>query len=55
MKKYELKFLPDFERDKEKLVKSGDIQALKKISNLTSRVSRAPYNRNGETGTLVGR
>jgi len=30
MKKYELEYTSDFEKDKEKLRKSGDIQVLKK-------------------------
>jgi hypothetical protein len=34
MKKYALEYTADFEKDKERLRKSGDIQALKKLAVL---------------------
>ena len=48
MKKYELKFLPEFERDKEKLIKSGDIQVLKKLATLLRELADHPTTGTGK-------
>ena len=54
MKKYELKFLPDFERDKEKLIKSGDIQVLKKLSTILRELVEHPKTGTGKPEPLSG-
>jgi len=54
MKKYELKFLPDFERDKEKLIKSGDIQVLKKLSTILRELVEHPTTGTGKPEPLSG-
>ena len=54
MKKYELKFSPDFERDKEKLIKSGDIQLLKKLATLLRELVEHPTTGTGKPEPLSG-
>jgi toxin YoeB len=54
MKKYELKFLPDFERDKEKLIKSGNIQVLKKLATLLRELVEHPTTGTGKPEQLSG-
>jgi toxin YoeB len=54
MKKYELKFSPDFERDKEKLIKSGDIQTLKKLAVLLRELVEHPTTGTGKPEALSG-
>jgi toxin YoeB len=54
IKKYELKFLPDFEKDKEKLIKSGDIQVLKKLATLLRELVEHPTTGTGKPKPLSG-
>jgi toxin YoeB len=54
MKKYELKFLPDFEKDKEKLRKSGNIQVLKKLAVLLLELTEHPTTGTGKPKQLSG-
>jgi toxin YoeB len=54
MKKYELKFTPDFEKDKEKLIKSGDIRALKKLATLLRELVEHPTTGTGKPEPLSG-
>jgi toxin YoeB len=54
MKKYELKFSPDFEKDKEKLIKSGDIQVLRKLAALLRELVKHPTTGTGKPEPLSG-
>ncbi len=54
MKIYELKFSLDFERDKEKLIKSGDIQTLKKLATLLRELVEHPTTGTGKPEPLSG-
>ena len=54
MKKYELEYTPDFEKDKEKLRKSGDIQALKKLAALLLELAEHPTTGTGKPEPLSG-
>ena len=54
MKKYELEYTSEFEKDKEKLRKSGDIQALKKIAILLRELTEHPITGTGKPEPLSG-
>jgi len=54
MKKYELEYTSDFESDKEKLRKSGDIQALKKLAVLLIELTEHPTTGTGKPKPLSG-
>jgi toxin YoeB len=54
MKKYELKFSPDFEKDKEKLIKSGDMSVLKKLATLLLELTEHPTTGTGKPEPLSG-
>jgi len=54
MRKYELHFTSDFERDKEKLRKSGDIKTLKKLAVLLLELTEHPRTGTGKPEPLSG-
>jgi len=54
MKKYELEYTSDFEKDKEQLRKSGDIQALKKLAVLLLELTEHPTTGTGKPKPLSG-
>jgi len=54
MKKYELEYTSDFDEDKEKLRKYGDIQALKKIAVLLLELTEHPTTGTGNPKPLSG-
>jgi len=54
MKKYELEYTSDFEKDKEKLCKSGDIQTLKKLAALLLELTEHPTIGAGKPEPLSG-
>jgi len=54
MKKYELEYSSDFEKDKEKLRKSGQIQVLKKLAVLLLELTEHPTTGTGKPEPLSG-
>ena len=54
MKKYELEYTSDFEKDKERLRKSGDIQALTKLAILLLELTEHPTTGTGKPEPLSG-
>jgi len=54
MIKYELEYTSDFEEDKEKLRKSGDTQALKKLAVLLWELTEHPTTGTGKPKPLSG-
>jgi toxin YoeB len=52
MKKYELEYTSNFEKDKEKLRKSGNIQVLKKLAVLLLELSEHPKTGTGKPEPL---
>jgi len=54
MKKYELEYTSDFEKDKEKLRKSGNIQVLKKLAALLRELTEHPTTGTGKPEPLSG-
>ena len=54
MKKYELEYTSDFEKDKNKLHKSGDIQTLKKLAILLLELIEHPTTGTGKPKQLSG-
>ena len=54
MKKYELEYTSDFEKDKEALRKSGNIQTLKKIAVLLFELTEHPTTGTGKPEQLSG-
>jgi len=54
MKKYDLEYTSDFEKDKEKLLKSGDIQAIKKLASLLLELTEHPITGTGKPEPLSG-
>jgi toxin YoeB len=54
MKKYELEYSSDFEKDKEKLRKSGDTQTLKKLAILLLELMEHPTVGTGKPEPLSG-
>jgi len=54
MKRYELEYTSEFEKDKEKLRKSGDIQALKKLAVLLLELTKHPTIGTGKPEPLSG-
>jgi toxin YoeB len=54
MRKYELEYSSDFEKDKEKLRKSGSIQVLKKLAVLLVELTEHPATGTGKPEPLSG-
>jgi toxin YoeB len=54
MTRYELEFTSDFERDKEKLRKSGDIKTLQKLAILLLELTEHPRTGTGKPELLSG-
>ncbi|MCL2041889.1 MAG: Txe/YoeB family addiction module toxin [Bacteroidales bacterium] len=52
--KYELQYTSDFERDKEKLRKSGEIGALQKLATLLLELAEHPTTGTGKPEPLSG-
>jgi toxin YoeB len=54
MKKYELEYTADFEKDKERLLKSGNVQVLKKLAVLLLELTEHPTTGTGKPEPLSG-
>jgi toxin YoeB len=52
--KYELQYTSDFENDKERLRKSGDIKALQKLATLLLELTEHPTTGTGKPEPLSG-
>ena len=52
--KYELEYTSDFEKDKEKLRKSGEIKALQKLATLLLELTEHPTTGTGKPEPLSG-
>ena len=52
--KYELQYTSDFEKDKEKLRKSGEIKALQKLATLLLELTEHPTTGTGKPEPLSG-
>jgi len=52
--KYELQYTSDFEQDKEKLRKSGEIKALQKLATLLLELTEHPTTGTGKPEPLSG-